>query len=228
MMRRETPAVAKNSSSRSKEMEHSMSAACIMLPFCTVAFTCAKHKAWGQIQRGLAMLHIQAESVLWQYSVCPSDTGQGSKAQGHHCTDKHMPMSRWTNQPEQTLLSNILCMLQVSAPLQQARNPPRACCGGRSMTGLARRLRCDPLSASVRPVPMVGPHCAESHAVPAAIAALAAPAEHAAPAGLPAGRSRHSQGRGMPERRAANSPVDPAPKSLQLQSIILLYSGCHT
>ena len=40
LMRRDTPAVAKNSSSRSKEMEHSMSAACMRSPFCTVAFTC--------------------------------------------------------------------------------------------------------------------------------------------------------------------------------------------
>lgn len=42
LMRRETPAVAKYSSSRSKEMEHSMSAECSMSPYCSVAFTYAQ------------------------------------------------------------------------------------------------------------------------------------------------------------------------------------------
>lgn len=42
LMRRETPAVAKYSSSRSKEIEQSMSALCSISPYCSVAFTCAQ------------------------------------------------------------------------------------------------------------------------------------------------------------------------------------------
>ena len=96
LMRRETPAVAKYSSSRSKEMEHSMSAECSMSPYCSVAFTCKQHSQPDQDAR----IYQRARSQ--SYPLPKKKGGKASKSTTitfYHEEGK----SRWDDDTRQRL-----------------------------------------------------------------------------------------------------------------------------